>query len=230
MFKDRYFYIARVFPALITSIPMLVFFNKIISVQYHSALKNVLELLPMITHLGLSAAVIFLCVQINRFLAKEVFQRFYFNQELHMPTTSLILWKSNYYDDAIKTKIRDKIQQTFEITLLSPTEEQQNENKARSLIATAVSQIRIALESSSMLSRHNIEYGFWRNLMGGSLLALIFAAANFYYGHSSAMTDLQTFGIFMFVIYLIPICFSKLIMQNYGRYYGKILYEQFLSL
>lgn len=230
MFKDVYFYRARLFPALITSIPMLVYFNKIVAVKYYDALKNVVDILPLITHLGLSAAVIFLCVQINRLLAKEIFQRFYFKEEARMPSTNYLLLENDFYDNSIKSKIRDKIQERFGIRLLNVNEEKQNENRARSLISTAVSQIRIALKGNKMLLQHNIEYGFWRNLIGGCVLAVIFSAVTFVYGKINALNDLMTIGAILFIFYLFPIIFSKIIIGNYGRYYAKILYEQFLSL
>lgn len=230
MFKDVYFYRARFFPALITSIPMLVFLNKVLAIKYFDALKNVLDVLPIITHLGLSAAIIFLCVQINRLLAKEIFQRFYFREEHLMPTTNNLLWESSYYDNTIKTMIRDKIQARFGIVLLNYDEEQQNKERARKLITTAVSQIRIALKGNDMLFQHNIEYGFWRNLVGGCVLALCFSAATYFYGMSSGLSNLKVVGSILFVLYAFPIFLSKLIIENYGRYYAKIIYEQFLSL
>jgi len=229
MFKYSYFYRARLFPALITSIPMLVFFNKIIAVKYYNALKNLFDILPILTHLGLSAAVIFFCIQVNRLLAKEIFQRLYFKEEAYMPTTNYLLWKNGYYDDAIKMKVRDKIQNTFGITLLTSIEEQQNEKRARSLIATSVSQIRILLKDNKMLFQHNIEYGFWRNLIGGCLLAVIFSVIIFFYGRHNEINGLKILGTIMFIIYLLPVLLSKPIILSYGRYYGKILYEQFLS-
>ena len=230
MFKDVYFYRARFFPALLTCIPMLVFFNKILVVRYYDAMKNVFEVLPIIAHLGLSAAVIFLCVQINRILAKEIFQKFYFKEESHMPTTNFLLWNNDYYDETIKVKIRDKIQSKFGITLLNLNEELQYEKRARNLIVTTVSQIRIALKGNKMLFQHNIEYGFWRNFLGGCVLAVIFSVVIFFYGYRNSIDGLKVLGIISFIFYLLPILLSKLIIQNYGRYYGKILYEQFLSL
>jgi len=230
MFKNIYFYRARLFPAVITSIPMLVFLNKVIAVQYHDALKNIYDVLPLIAHLGLSAAVIFLCVQINRLVAKEVFQRLYFKEELFMPTTSHLLFSNTHYIDSIKNKIRDKISSKFDISLLNALDEQHDEMKSRKLIATGVSQIRIALKGNDMLLQHNIEYGFWRNLIGGCLWAVMFSAATFVYGMQYYLHDLKTIGIICFVIYLMPILLSKLIINYYGRYYSKILYEQFLSL
>jgi len=209
---------------------MLIFVNKVLAIEYNDALKNVYDILPLVTHLGLSAAIIFLCVQVNRLLAKEIFQRFYFRDELYMPTTNHLLWTNNYYDIAVKKKIRDKVTTSFGINLLSSTEEDQDENKARKLILTGVSQIRIALRGNSMLLQHNIEYGFWRNLIGGSVLAVIFSVSIFFYGWHNGLRDLKTIGIICFIVYSIPIILSKPIIKYFGRYYAKILYEQFLSL
>lgn len=230
MFKNIYFYRARLFPAVITSIPMLVFLNNVIAVKYHDALTKIYDVLPLIAHLGLSAAIVFLCVQINRLLAKEIFQRLYFKEELFMPTTSHLLFNNTHYLGSIKNKIRDKISSKFDISLPNAQEEEQDEIKSRKLIATGVSQIRIALKGNAMLLQHNIEYGFWRNLIGGCVWAVIFSGAIFFYGMHYQLQDLKTIGIICFVIYLVPILVSKLIINYYGRYYSKILYEQFLSL
>ena len=113
---------------------------------------------------------------------------------------------------------------------MNEVDEQQNYHSARKLIATAVSQIRNALRGNSLLLQHNIEYGFWRNLIGGSLIALFFSTIIILYGYIQDLPDQITVGLICFVVFLIPVMLSKLIIRYYGRYYTKILYEQFLSL
>lgn len=230
MLTNPYFYRARLFPALITSIPMLIFVNKIIAVQYADALKNVYDILPFIAHFGLSGAIIFLCIQINRIVAKEIFQRFHFREELFMPTTNHLLISNTYYPIPIKDKIRNKIKKEFKIVLADAQSEAQNENDARKLISTAVSQIRNVLRGDNLLLQHNIEYGFWRNLIGGSLIAVIFAIAIYWYGAYNKLEDQIITGVICFILYLIPIVLSRYIIHRYGNYYSKILYEQFLSM
>ncbi len=230
MFKNIYFYRARLFPALITSIPMLIFVNKILTVKYSDAFSNIYDVLPFIAHFGLSAAIIFLCVQINRLVAKEIFQRLYYREELFMPTTNHILLSNNFYDSAIKTKIREKIQNKFDIALPDIQEEQGDTDRARKVIAAAVSQIRIALKGNSMLLQHNIEYGFWRNLIGGCVLAIAFSLLTYFFAKQNGWDGIKTIGIICFVIYLMPVLLSKYIIKRFGLYYSKILYEQFLSL
>lgn len=230
MLKNVYFYRARLLPAVITSIPMLIFFNKIISAKYSAALKNLHDVLPLITRLGLSVGIIYICVHLNRLLAKEIVQRFYFREELYMPTTTNLLWKSPYYENETKIKIRDKIQLKFDMPLLNEQEEEKDENRARKLIASAVSQIRIALKGNPLLFQHNWEYGLMRNLIGGSILAALFSIAIIYFGIQNNITDLRNIGIICLIAYSLPILFSKPIIGHFGRYYSKICYEQFLSL
>ena len=230
MFKNVYFYRARLFPALITSIPMLVFFNNVLALKYYDVLKNIYNVLPVITHFGLSSAIIFLCVQVNRLIAKEVFQRIYFKDELFMPTTTHVLLSNTYYVASIKSMIRSKIQTKFKIQLLDEQEEQQDETIARKLIAKSISQIRIALKENKLLLQHNIEYGFMRNMLGGCLLAIVFSTIIFYNGISNKIIHNETIGAICFIIYLIPLLMSKFIMSYYSKYYSKILFEQFLNL
>lgn len=227
--KNAYFLRARLFPALLTAIPMLIFINKIIAVKYAESLKNVYDILPVITHFGLSAAIIFLFVQINRIVAKEVIQRYYFKDDLYMPTTNYLLHKNTFYPSPIKNSIREKIKEKFQISLLGLSEEVADENNARKFIALAVSQIRNSLRDNILLMQHNIEYGFWRNLIGGSLVALVFSIAIYFFSRIQHLADLNTISIICFIVYLLPLLFSAFIMKYYGKYYAKLLYEQFLS-
>ena len=181
-------------------------------------MANVYAIIPVIAHLGLSAAIIFLCVQVNRLIAKEIFQRWYSREELFMPSTTHLLWSDSYYIGDIKTKIRNKIEQKFGVSLLSLQEEQQNQDRARNLIAASVAQIRVTLTGNPMLLQHNIEYGFWRNLIGGCVLAILFSVCIFIFGVTYSIHDLKTIGGLCFVAYLIPVLFSRLIIRRFGRY------------
>jgi hypothetical protein len=228
--KNTYFIRARLFPALLTSIPILFFANKTLAVKYADALTNIYTILPEIAHLVLSAALIFLLVQINRLVAKEVFQRFYFKDELYMPSTNYLLQNSTFYPLQIKNNIRSKIKEKFQIDLVDVESENTDENNARRIITMAVSQIRNSLRGNTMLLQHNIEYGFWRNLIGGSLVALIISIIILIYGCTQHLSSHRSVGLICSIIYLLPVVFSSVIIRYYGKYYAKILYEQFLSL
>lgn len=230
MRKNSYYLKARLFPTVLTSIPAIIIYNKFVAVQYHERLENIYTALPTITDVIFSGAIIFLLVQINRFLSKELFQKLYFKDEINMPTTNLLLKSNNELETRIKQKIEDKIKNKFDITLLSAIEESADEPRARKLIATTVSQIRNILRDNSLLLQHNIEYGFFRNLIGGSFLSFVISLIIVISSHLTGDITTRNFGWIFCFIYFLPILFSKVIIKRYGKYYAKILYEQFLTV
>ena len=169
-------------------------------------------------------------VQVNRLVSKEVFQRFYFKDEISMPTTNHLLWSNSKIDNQTKAMIREKIQTHYSITLMDEESETLNELTCRKQVVTAVSQIRNSLRENKLLLQHNIEYGFFRNFLGGSLIAIVFSIAILIYGNIQHDTTLVTTGTLLTIIYLTPILLSKILINRYGNYYSKILYEQFLSI
>ena len=203
MKTTSYYIKARFFPTLLTVIPLLILVNVIIAPVYHNSLSQIFDILPIITNLGLSGALIFLMVQVNRLVSKEVFQRFYFKDEINMPTTNHLLWSNSKIDNQTKAMIREKIQTHYSITLMDEESETLNELTCRKQVVTAVSQIRNSLRENKLL--------------------LI-------YGNIQHDTTLVTTGTLLTIIYLTPILLSKILINRYGNYYSKILYEQFLSI
>lgn len=227
---SNYYIRARLFPTILNSIPSLIFVNVIFVKLFHDNLKEVFDILPLLANIGISTALVFLMIQLSRLISKEIFQRIYFQDELKMPTTNHLLWKDTFFDHTIKEKIRTKIISKFEIQIQNLNEEQANELNSRKQIVTAVSQIRNLLRDNKLLLQHNIEYGFFRNLVGGSIIALIFSIIIVVFGISSDQQNLKLIGIVLTAIYLTIILLSKPIIKRFGNYYSKILYEQFLSI
>lgn len=76
----------------------------------------------------------------------------------------------------IKEKLRAKIKEKYYIELYNQIDESQNLATSRKRVAFAVSQIRNSMRDNSLLLQHNIEYGFFRNLIGGCILADFFSS------------------------------------------------------
>ena len=227
---NNYYFKARLFPTVLTSIPAIILYNKFVANLYHDKLENIYAGLPTITDVIFSGAIVFLLVQVNRLLSKEIFQRLYFKDEINMPTTNLLLKSNSELESSIKQKIENKIKSKFDINLLTLTEESADDQRARKLIATAVSQIRNLLRDNTLLLQHNIEYGFFRNLFGGSFLAFLISLIIVASSQYIADVPTRNLGWILSCVYLIPILLSKLILNRYGKYYAKILYEQFLTI
>lgn len=230
MALNNYYFKARLCPTVLTAIPALILYNMFVAELYHEKLENIYSALPTISNVMLSSVIIFLLVQINRFLSKEIFQKLYFKDEINMPTTDILLKSNDELEPSIKQKIEEKIKNKFDINLMSEIEESADEKSARKLIATTVSQIRNVLRDNSLLLQHNIEYGFFRNLIGGSLLAFIISLIIIISSHYVGDIATKNLGFILVIFYFLPILLSKVIINKYGKYYAKILYEQFLTI
>lgn len=228
--KNNYYIQARLFPTALSSVPLLIIVTKLLTPLFHQYFDNLYKGLPLIANTAISTALVFLLVQINRLIAKEIFQKIFFQDELNMPTTEYLLWNNNFFEKSIKAKIHNKIENMFGIHLLTEQEEQGEELRARKLITTSVSQMRNVLRNNEMILRHNIEYGFIRNLLGGSLLAFILSVGIMLYGIINGIGDLKMLGLFLSAMYSLPLLGSKFLIKRLGSYYSKILYEQFLTL
>ena len=81
-----------------------------------------------------------------------------------------------------------------------------------------------------MIYRHNMEYGFFRNLIGGCVPAFIISLIMiFLFKFVQLNTTMLWISVGLFVIYIFPIIFSRTILNKFGRYYAKILFEQYLE-
>jgi hypothetical protein len=108
------------------------------------------------------------------------------------PTTRMLRWRDRTLDGETKRRMRARAQQVSSVTLLSEEEEEKAPVEADKRLEQAVDQVREAVRREApdgLWSRHNAEYGFCRNLLGGRVLwvassvlgALI--CAGFWYFH-----------------------------------------------
>ena len=228
MNQNRYFLQAILLPALLTAIPALILFNTLLGPE----MKLLFQELPLLlkgTGISFSVALVFLWVQFNKLSGRVIFQKLIFKDELYMPTTNFLLYKSNYFTPEIKRLIRQRIEELFSLRLYNQKKERKHEINARKQICIAVSQIRELLRNNQMLLRHNIDYGFFKNLLSGCLPAFLlslggFIAADFL----PVLLPFRSTFAAMTSLYLLPLLFCRSILQHFGHYYSKILYEQFL--
>ena len=229
MKSTSYYIKARLFPTIISAIPIFSLYFIGIDQQIVDFL-NFLEGYKWVGDITISAAMVYLFVQLNRFASKEIYQRLYFQDEKNMPTTRFLLNKDDTLSTDIKVKLYKHIEDDFQIKLLKAEEEANDENEARKRIVTAISQIRKVTRGNNLLFQHNVEYGFMRNLIGGATIAFIVSVFNIWYFHSYNHNEFGfKLNLVLTFLYLIPIVFSKLIIGRYGNYYAKILLEQYLT-
>lgn len=226
---NKYLLSARLAPTILTSIPICTSYYYLLRPILFSE-NNGIKWLSPVGDVSIVTGLIFLLVQFNRFLSKEVFQKLFFKDEINMPTTICLMYSNNYFTEQIKNKIRCKIKESFDIELFDENSESTDEINAKKQIVSSVSQIRINLKDNKMLLRHNIEYGFVRNLLGGSLFAFLISVMLFFIfkfyliNHQMVWTS-----IVLMILYSIPLLMCKWLINRFGFYYAKILFEQFLA-
>lgn len=226
---NEYYIKARLFPTILTSIPIL-------SLYYFGFSEKLIEFMTFLegykwaSDITLSIAIIYFLIQINRFISKELFQNLFFKEELNMPTTNLLLNSNSTLAKSIKSQIVQKIATDFNILLLDTNSENNDEEEARKTISSAVAQIRNTTRDNSMLLQHNIEYGFVRNLIGGSVLAVLISVFNiFLFQYTFSNSFAFKLNLIFLIIYILPVILSKYLINKYGKYYAKILFEQYLK-
>jgi len=226
---NQYNLIARIFPAAICSIPVIIFSHYFLSVKLADFFKTVTNI-NFIGNISLPLVFIFFFSQLNRFISKEIFEKRYFRDELWMPTTNLLLHSNEQYSCQYKDKIYKRILKDFNITLSTKKEEEVDDYNARKKIVEAVSLMRNKVGSGKLLLQHNIEYGFVRNLIGGSVIAIGFTLLNlgffrFIYYEQVAFK----ISLFTGLLYFLPIIFSKKLLLNYGNLYAKRLIQEYIG-
>lgn len=230
MNSNFYYLKARLFPSVLTTIPIIVLYHNFILPIYQDELEKTFSALPLVTTGIFSGAIFFLFTQINRLISKEFFQKRHFEDEMNMPTTNMLLHGNTFYEPEIKKTIHAKIENKFGLMLPSHQEEINDEKRSRKLISTMVSQIRNSLRDNAILLQHNFEYGFIRNLIGGSPIALLFSIIDFVISLFKNDYKLISVSVFLFLIYGSILILNKVLIRKYGEYYAKVLFEQFLTL
>ena len=227
---DKYSLKARIIPTVLTMVLPVFLFNHFYTSEEFSKLTGDLFGMKIISNLTISFVFMFFFSQFARTFGKNVFESWYFKDELKMPTTEMLLHSSLSLTPDYRKKIYNKIKARFQITLSTPEEEKENEQLARRKITEAISLIRKGLFNNSFLLQHNIEYGAMRNAIGGSVIGIFLSGFDFYFFYSIIYIHMAfVVSAILCGIYLLLILFSKVIMNLYGKAYAKILIREFMG-
>lgn len=223
MIKDKYSRVARLYPSILTAIPFLVLLNDFISEQFKSTIDAAL-LLSASMHVIFSVAIIYLLTQLIRFVGKEI-ERIVFRSGLNFPTTLLLLADNNTLSIAYKERLYDRIYRDFNINVSRDAGESVDETKRR--IRDAVGLIRGQVKDGRLLLQHNLEYGFFRNLFGGSIYASLVCLISLVI-YRSESDRFQMYVIF-FIVYIFAAFVCRYLLSRYSSSYAQQLFLEYLS-
>lgn len=226
---DKYNRVARIYPSIIILLPFLVF-TMYCNIDGLNEVFDNLQNARIIGNVAISVVLLFLLVQVNRCLGKFLFEKYLFKNELEMPTTNFMLFSNSEFSKEYKILIRKKITDDFNIGMPDENEELVDLENVRRRIVESVGLIRHKVGKGRLLHQHSIEYGFFRNLIGGSLVGVAMSLFNICYFYANHNNLIAGISIVFACCFLLVLVLSKTIINHLGNLYAKRLYQEYLQL
>lgn len=218
--------VAMLIPAALTSYLLLNNFPNIIGIG-NIIIESLAYFVPIAIIYG---AIGFFARSLFRDASKMIFQFPMFKEdETDMPTTRLLLWNDSKSLSKNEIEIiAKKVEDDFGIRLLSQEETITNPLDAKKTIVSAVGKIREVTRDNPNLLNYNIDFGFCRNYLGGSvysLLAILILAI------IGTLTNTADWRILLLAAGLqIVLSIIMYLTLNYKGYtYARALYNAYLS-
>ncbi len=226
---DSYTLHARVFPALISALPLFVLWYFISSLGELSGLASYVLGLNFLGTVTLGIVFLYFYAQVIRTASKFLEER-YFLKERGFPTTYLMLYGDPTYSRNYKNYFRARAAKAFGITL--PTEEDEREDleETKKRLHEITKHVILQLGSGHLVLRHNVWYGFFRNLVGGALFASLFCILNIYIG--IVILDNSTLwvtSVVLLVFFAFLLLWRKPILVQHAEAYAKQLTAEFME-
>jgi hypothetical protein len=226
---NRYIVFARLLPVILTSTPFFVLYYFLLRTTIGDFISELVRF-QWISDVGFTLAVIFLLMQIGRFISKELFEKRMFSGGLNFPTTNYLLHSDPQFSADYTKKIHDKIYGDFQIFIPSFEEESVYELDSRKKIVEAMSLIRVRVGKGNLVNQHNLEYGFIRNLMGGAIVAFLMSVANIivfeWISFNQTALVVSCFAAFIYLCLLIS---GKWLINSFASDYAKILIQEYMA-
>lgn len=222
---NKYNIQARIYPTILCAIPILLF-------QYfflNQEISNFLDFLGNLKFAGditISVVILYFISQINRFISKTYFEK----EEIYMPTTDLLLLSNSEYSKEYKQKIYQKLEKDFNLQTPTTKDQKENELNSRKRIAEIMSLTRKKVGTGKLLLQHNIEYGFWRKFIGGSIWAILFSGINIYFSFMQLNKPILIVSIMLLILYLIILILNKFIIGKTGKMYARVLIQEYMEM
>lgn len=217
---DEYNLKARVFPALITAIPLFLIKHYIVNQYFSFSLTQV-----VFGDVSILLILVYFFSQINRLISKGLFEK-----KTNFPTDTALLPSSSVLSKQYRDNLSQKIQTDFNLVLPSLKDENENEQEVKVRIREIVKSIINKVRDGHLLLQHNIEYGFSRNLLGGSVVASVVSFVNiFLFVFLFENKIIAVLSVILFVIYSLIVLCHKKILRHFAEEYTQVLFREYLG-
>ena len=227
---DTYTVYARFFPTLIASLPLFVLWFFLSEFQQISSLVKYILDLRFLGKLSLSLVFLYFFAQLIRVTSK-FFEHRYFTGGKGFPTTYLMTYKDKTFSSAYKDKYRGRIKKFFDLDLLNEKEESNDNEEARRRLNEVTKHVVLKVSDGKLVKKHNIWYGFFRNLAGGIIYSVVFCMINISVSIFIIKNSILTIVSFVLLIcFLFVLILNKRILIQNGEAYAKQLIAEFMML
>ncbi len=214
---------ARLYPAVLCSIPFLMIKVVLVDKYIPGITEKILTF--AIAGVPIWAALVYFLTQVNRFVSKTIFE-----DKNNFPTLRMLMPSSKEMSLNMRSKIMERAKDDFNLYLPDLNDEKEDIGVTETRIKEIVGMIINKVGRGTLLLQHNFEYGFARNLMGGSVVAGIVSAIDaivfrFILPNQTAFI----LSIILLVCYLVPIVFSRSVLKNYSKEYAEKLFREYLG-
>jgi hypothetical protein len=225
---DPYFYIARLFPTVLISIPMLVLLWRINEIpMIHKIIIEVFKV-KIVGDLTLTVVLWYALSLIVRYTARHIENEVFLGGK-GFPSTYLMLYNDKTYSEQFKNKFRKRIKTKFKFNLSNKQNESKNFNEAKKRLDESMGFVRESTRGDKMLLNYNSWYGFYRNLSGGIFYSIIFCFLNFIVFGALLRLDLIYYSqVIILTGYTVFLFFCKKIIVMSGEDYAKQLHRIFM--
>ncbi len=227
---DNYTIIAQLFPALLTSLPLVILTFYIIENPEAKGLMDYILNIKFLGEITISLAILFLYAQLIRITSK-FFQRRYFVNARGLPTTYLLTYEDSTFTDSYKDEFRIKAKQKLNKLLFDRDEEISNPIVARKLIDESIKQIIPIVGDRKLVKWHNVWYGFFRNLLGGVVFGITFTLLNIVLGLTVFDEHFLVYvSVVLCLLYIGIFLCRKLLLFQVAEDYAKKLIAEFMAM
>lgn len=169
---NQYFIMARLLPAIVGLLPLLIMSLTILG-------KRKTPLLMIVICIGWLIFT-FLGAKVFATASKYFENKYYSNRKL-FPTTYFLLYSDSKFSDDYKSRFRKKIRENTGIEIPNKEQERVNLDNTINIIHEALAYVRIRVAAGNLVIHHNIIYGASRNFIVGSLVGGVISSVGVFF-------------------------------------------------
>lgn len=220
---------ARYIPALLTGLPFIIGGFLLMKAAETKDILDFLLSLRFFGYISFTFIGLYFYAQLIRTVSKS-FEKRYFHDQNGFPSTYFMLYANREYSDALKDAYRDKVKQEFNFLLSTRSEEEASRSEAIKRLNDITKRVILRVGKGVLIDKHNQWYGFFRNLIGGSIFGLLGSLSNLIVGYYILHDrGIVLISALLFVGYCALLLFRRPLIMQHAEAYARQLHAEFMN-